>query len=224
MATLVELWERQAAATPHAVAVISGAEHVTYGQLDRRAGVLARRLRARGVGPESLVGIWLERSVDQMVALLGVLKAGGAYVPLDPTCPAERLRYMVADSGVRLVVCGLSQAGTCPLDGVELLAVGRLHQVTDHPVVPPRPGNLAYVIYTSGSTGRLKRVAITHASISSFLESMANEPGLTAGDRVDISALEIFLPLTVGAAVVLAPVSANTDPAATAFDAVLSRA
>lgn len=224
MATLVELWERQVAATPHAVAVMSGAEQVTYAQLDRRAGVLARRLLARGVGPESLVGIWLERSVDQVVALLGVLKAGGAYVPLDPTYPAERLRYMVADSGVRLVVCGLSQAGSCPLDGVELLAVGRLHPVADHPVVAARPGNLAYVIYTSGSTGQPKGVAITHASISSFLESMANEPGLIAGDRVlgltplsfDISTLEIFLPLTVGAAVVLAPVSANTDPAAIA--------
>jgi amino acid adenylation domain-containing protein len=232
MATLVELWARQVAATPDAVAVIAGADRVTYAELDRRAGALAGRLRARGVGPESLVGIWLERSVDQVVALLGVLKAGGAYVPLDPTYPAERLRHMVEDSGVRLAIAdeatALLPAGLtsvppqCP-EG-PLQDVQRLEGVLQGMPADAEPGNLAYLIYTSGSTGRPKGVAVTHASISAFLETMAVEPGLTAADRVlgltplsfDISTLETFLPLTVGACVVLAPPGANTDPKAIA--------
>jgi amino acid adenylation domain-containing protein len=215
MVTLAELWARQVAATPEAVAVVAGTERVTYAELDRRAGALAGRLHARGVRPESLVGIWLERSVDQVVALLGVLKAGGAYVPLDPAYPAERLRYMVEDSRVRIVL------GDCPVEGVETLSVaGDAAPFT----AAVQPGHLAYVIYTSGSTGRPKGVAVTHASLGAFLRGMAVEPGLTAGDRVlgltplsfDISTLETFLPLTVGATVVLAPAGANTDPHAIA--------
>ena len=214
MATLVELWARQVAATPHAVAVIAGDERVTYAELDRRAAALAGRLAGRGVGPESLVGIRLARSVEQVVALLGVLKAGGAYVPLDPTYPPERLKYMVEDSGVRLVLDAPPPSPEGPLQDVE----------RPEGVLQGGPGNLAYVIYTSGSTGRPKGVAVTHASLGSFLESMAAEPGLAAGDRVlgltplsfDISALETFLPLTVGATVVLAPAGANTDPHAIA--------
>ena len=223
MATLVELWERQANASPDAVAVVAGDQSVSFTELDERAAVLARQLRARGVGPESLVGVSIERSVDLVVALLGILKAGGAYVPLDPSYPADRLRYMVADSRVRLVLCDGRQAEESPLRAdVELFPVDRLRLVADTGRVAAgvAPNNLAYVIYTSGSTGRPKGVAVTHASIASFLTSMAVEPGLAAGDRVlgltplsfDISTLEIFLPLTVGATVVLAPAGANTDP------------
>src|SRR2546430_14081659 len=124
---------------------------------------------------------------------------------------------MASDSGVRLVV---GESGTSLPDGVEVFVLDRPHSVALPAKTVVRPENLAYVIYTSGSTGRPKGVAITHRSISSFLRSMAGEPGLAAGDRVlgltplsfDISALEIFLPLTVGAAVVLAPVGANSNP------------
>lgn len=261
--TLVELWEERVAKCPNSIAVIAGTRRATYAEVDRFASDLAVELRSRGVGPESLVGVCLGRSVDMVVALLGVLKAGGAYLPLDPGYPVDRLRRMRADADLRLVVCDSarrSRAQDVASDesggtgGVELLVIDDL--VTSggpspvaadarpqhpgdarpqHPggVRPEHPGDarpehpgdvrpehLAYVIYTSGSTGRPKGVAVGHAAITSFLRSMAQRPGLTAEDRVlaltplsfDISALELFLPLTVGATVVMAPQDANTDP------------
>ncbi|MFI6347347.1 amino acid adenylation domain-containing protein [Streptomyces sp. NPDC050560] len=229
--TLVDLWERQAAASPDALALLAHGERLTYAELDARATLLAARLRARGAGTESLVGVCLPRSAELLVALLGVLKAGGAYVPLDPGYPAERLAHMAGDCGLRLVLCGARHTTCAPFEGEGLEFMAAEGAAEPHgarataPVDPGvEPRNLAYVIYTSGSTGRPKGVAVTHASIVSFLHSMAREPGLRAGDRVlgltplsfDISTLEMFLPLTVGATVVLAPADANTDPAALA--------
>jgi amino acid adenylation domain-containing protein len=190
----------QAARSPEAVAVVFGGESLTYRDLDWRANGLARRLRSLGVGPEVLVGLALERSLEMVVALLAVLKAGGAYVPLDPSYPEERLAYMREDSGLATVLTRESvraeegeQAACPPASGVG-------------------PLNAAYMIYTSGSTGKPKGVQISHGSLANFLASMADEPGLGAPDALlavtslsfDIAGLEIYLPLMVGGRVVLA--------------------
>ncbi|MEA2601550.1 MAG: hypothetical protein QOF89_2542, partial [Acidobacteriota bacterium] len=188
----------QAARTPDAVAVVFGGESLTCRQLDRRANGLALRLLEQGVGPEVRVGIALERSLEMVVALLGVLKAGGAYVPLDPSYPAERLAFMREDAGLATVLTEES--------------------LRDIPEVAraPRSGvgadNAAYVIYTSGSTGRPKGVQISHGALANFLASMAETPGLTSEDRLlavtslsfDIAGLELYLPLMVGGRLVLA--------------------
>ena len=222
MVALIKLWNRRVLASPDDIAVIAADEQVTYTELDERASVLARLLRARGVGPEILVGVCIDRSVNLVVGLLGILKAGGACVPLDPSCPAERLRHLVADSGVRLVLCDSQEPSSLSGGDVEFFAVDRLRLVAETGRVAPHvhAQNLAYVSYTSDSAGRPRGVAITHASIGTFLRRMAKESGLAAGDRVldlaplsfDRSALEIFLPLTVGGCVVFAPAGANTNP------------
>ncbi|WP_413811165.1 amino acid adenylation domain-containing protein [Streptomyces sp. OE57] len=220
--TLVALWEQQSAATPDAVAVVAGAHRATYADVDRRATVLAAELQARGIGPENLVGVCLGRSVELVVALLGILKSGAAYLPLDPSYPADRLRHMTTDSGAGLWLCDADHRAQALASGAaDVLLVEDLPAEPAAPVAPVvRPHHLAYVIYTSGSTGLPKGVAVDHAAIASFLRSVAERPGLGADDRVlaltplsfDISALELFLPLTRGATVVMAPRAANTDP------------
>ncbi|HSG41035.1 MAG TPA: amino acid adenylation domain-containing protein, partial [Thermoanaerobaculia bacterium] len=187
----------QAVRTPEAVAVTFGEASLTYRDLDRRANALAHRLRAQGVGPETRVGIALERSLEMVIGVLAVLKAGGAYVPLDPSYPAERLAFMREDSGLALVLEGdLGEIGESELP----------------PAGGAGPSNLAYVIYTSGSTGRPKGVQIPHAALSNFLASMAERPGLGSGDVLlsvtslsfDIAGLELYLPLLAGGRIVLA--------------------
>ncbi|MGW2027900.1 amino acid adenylation domain-containing protein [Streptomyces decoyicus] len=220
--TLVALWEQQAAATPDAVAVIAGAHRATYADVDRRATALAAELQARGIGPENLVGVCLGRSVEMVVALLGILKSGAAYLPLDPSYPADRLRHMTTDSGAGLWLCDADHRAQALASGVaDVLLVEDLPAEPAAPVASVvRPHHLAYVIYTSGSTGLPKGVAVDHAALASFLRSVAERPGLGADDRVlaltplsfDISILELFLPLTRGATVVMAPRAANTDP------------
>ncbi|HKI02159.1 MAG TPA: non-ribosomal peptide synthase/polyketide synthase, partial [Thermoanaerobaculia bacterium] len=202
-AGLVHDWiAAQAARTPEAVAVTFGAESLTYGELDRRANGLAWRLRDLGVGPEARVGIALERSLEMVVAVLGVLKAGGAYVPLDPSYPAERLAFMKEDAGLAAVLESLD-----------------FEESLEAPRVDLGPDNAAYVIYTSGSTGRPKGVQIPHGALANFLVSMAEKPGLEAGDVLlavtslsfDIAGLELFLPLMQGGRIVLASREETAD-------------
>ncbi len=203
-----------------------GERTLTYTQLNARANRLAAHLQQLGVGPESLVGVFTDRSIEMVVGLLGVLKAGGAYLPLDPAFPRERLAFMLDDSqtGIVLtqqsliedellardlrVIC-LDESGPEPPEGLE------------DPDSPISPENLAYLLYTSGSTGKPKGVEITHRSVVNFLTSMGREPGLSAEDTLlsvtslsfDISVLEIFLPLINGARLLLAgqASAANTD-------------
>ena len=215
----------RAVGTPQAEAVRCGGERLSYGELAGRVELVARRLRAIGVGPEVLVGVVVERSPALLVALLGVLAAGGAYLPLDPSYPAERLRWMLADSQASVLVCGRGLAGRLPAGGARTVAVEDL--MDDAAGAAPeaigdesawgkpeelQPQNLAYVIYTSGSTGKPKGVAIAHGALLNFLESMRRRPGLGAADVLvavtspsfDIAALELYLPLLVGARLVLA--------------------
>ncbi|HKI06703.1 MAG TPA: amino acid adenylation domain-containing protein, partial [Thermoanaerobaculia bacterium] len=202
-AGLVHDWiAAQAKRTPESVAVTFGAESLTCRELDLRANGLAWRLRDLGVGPEVRVGIALERSLDMVVAVLGVLKAGGAYVPLDPSYPAERLAFMKEDAGLAAV-----------LESVVF------EEAPEPPRVDLGPDNAAYVIYTSGSTGRPKGVQIPHGALANFLASMAERPGFSARDVLlavtslsfDIAGLELFLPLMRGGRIVLASREETAD-------------
>jgi amino acid adenylation domain-containing protein/non-ribosomal peptide synthase protein (TIGR01720 family) len=220
------LVEVQAFATPDAVAAIVGDARLSYRELEARANRLAHWLRGQGVGPDVLVGLAMERSVDLLVGLLAILKAGGAYVPLDPDYPPERLAYMLEDSGAALV---LTQAHLCdvlPASDVAVVCLDRdAGLFADCPAHAPQDRgsgeSLAYVIYTSGSTGRPKGVAVRHAALVNFLAGMRREPGLGAGERMlaltslsfDIAGLELYLPLISGGTLVLVDRDAARDPA-----------
>jgi amino acid adenylation domain-containing protein len=211
-----ELIEMQVERSPDAIAVVGDNDRVTYHELDRRANQLAHYLRRLGVGAEDLVGLCLERSPNMLVGLLGVLKAGAAYIPLDPAYPKERLSFMLADAGVSLL---LTQSGlrAC-LHGVEARTVcldedweAVARESVASAGVAGMPDRLAYVIYTSGSTGQPKGVEISHRALVNFFTAMRQRPGMSAQDVVlavtslsfDIAVLELLLPLTVGARVVL---------------------
>ncbi|MBV2354022.1 amino acid adenylation domain-containing protein [Streptomyces sp. J2-1] len=222
-----------AARTPDAVAVEHGDQYVSYGELQARSEELARRLRRLGVGPETVVGICVERGPGLPLAALGVLHAGGAFLPLDPQHPAERLAFMAEDSGMRVLLTESGLAGTVPFDGPVLLlddAPDRdLDRAPDRtadggPDAEPEtsrsasatdgPGadTLAYIIYTSGSTGTPKGVAIPHRGLSNMLEGQRDLIRPTAGDRVlqfasfgfDASILELTWSLANGGRLVTA--------------------
>ena len=218
------LFESQVERTPNAVAVVFESQQLTYQQLNQRANQLARYLQSLGVKKEVLVGICIERSIEMVVGLLAILKAGGAYVPLDPNYPAERLSYMLSDSGVELLLTQHSLLETLPEYQGKLVCLDTDWQTIRHlsPLnfdVEVGSDNLAYVIYTSGSTGNPKGVMIEHHSVISFLNSMNSVPGLTSDDifysvttvSFDIVALEIYLPLIVGAKMILASRVAIND-------------
>ncbi|MEW5928796.1 MAG: amino acid adenylation domain-containing protein, partial [Gemmatimonadota bacterium] len=220
-----ELFAGQAARTPAAVALVCGKQVLTYAELELRSNRLAHRLLGLGVGPESRVGLCLERGPGMVVAVLGVLKAGGAYLPLDPSYPPERLAYMLGDAGASVLLTQSHLAAALPPFAGALVCL-------DADDASPAAGsaatpvavdarNAAYVIYTSGSTGRPKGVAVPHRAVANFLESMRVRPGLTARDTLlavttlsfDIAGLELFLPLTTGARVVLADRDTASDGA-----------
>jgi amino acid adenylation domain-containing protein len=218
-ATLHDLFEEQAARTPVAEALCCGAERVSYGELKARADRLARRLRRLGVGPESRVGVLMNRSAELVVALLGVLKAGGAYVPLDPAYPPERLRYMSEDAEMSVLLTQSPLADRLDAPAARVLCLDRLSvafEADDEEAVDPPPpvsaNNLAYVIYTSGSTGMPKGVAIEHRS-AVVLVRWAREVfgeellrGVLASTSVcfDLSVFELFVPLSWGGRVIMA--------------------
>ena len=226
--SLPALIEAQVRATPDALALVAADTSLTYAQLNRSANQLAHKLRELGVGPDVLVGVALERGPQMLVGLLAILKAGGAYVPLDPDFPADRLAYMMQDSGLQLLLSQSSLVARLEVPaGVRTLCLDQggdwLAQCSqDNPVALAGSGNLAYVIYTSGSTGRPKGVTIHHQALVNFLFSMADKPGLKATDRVlsltslsfDIAGLELYLPLIRGASVVLLKPDQNKDPQA----------
>ncbi|HEX2188190.1 MAG TPA: condensation domain-containing protein, partial [Longimicrobiaceae bacterium] len=181
-----ELVAAQAARTPGARAVAGRSRALGYAELERRSSQLAHLLRSRGVGPETRVGICLERDVEMLVAVLGVLKAGGAYVPLDPSYPAERLAYTLADSGAFLLVSRGHLLETMPVLEAEAVCLDRDEQaIGAQPDVAPESGagprNAAYVVYTSGSTGRPKGVVVEHAALANTLlaarETFGPAPG-----------------------------------------------
>ncbi|MFE5556455.1 amino acid adenylation domain-containing protein [Streptomyces sp. NPDC056544] len=203
----------QASRTPEAVAVDDGERSLTYTGLWEVSGRLARELARLGVGPDTAVAVCAERSVLLPAALLGVLRSGGLYVPVDPGYPADRIGYMLADSGARvLVVSGLSGAAQAP-DGVAVVDLDALagdgSARADFAPVRLEPEQLAYALYTSGSTGRPKGVTVPHRALANFTRDMVRRLELTAGDTVaavttasfDIAVLELLVPLVCGATV-----------------------
>jgi len=213
---LHELFEDTAARWPGDVAVAFEGTRLTYGELNARANRLAHALRGLGVGPEVLVGLCVERSLDMLVGLLGVLKAGGAYVPLDPSYPSDRLAYVLEDGKVPLLLTQGALAGELAGlggHGTRIVEIDSSFEGESAENPPPLSGpeNRAYVIYTSGSTGRPKGVEVRHRGAVNFLASMARRPGLERRDVMvavttiafDIAVLEIFLPLALGARVEL---------------------
>lgn len=212
-----QLFEQQVARTPDSIAVVDDHEQLTYQELNRRANQLAHLLRQCSVGPELLVGICLERSAGMVVALLAVFKAGGAYVPLDPQYPRERLSFMLEDSGLSIIVTQQNLVNSIPQNDAFIISIDSDRGViasrsTINPEVNIEPENLAYVIYTSGSTGRPKGVQISQRALINFLHSMRAQPGIDENDVLlsvttlsfDIAGLEIYLPLMVGARLVMA--------------------
>ncbi|WP_434673912.1 non-ribosomal peptide synthase/polyketide synthase [Pseudomonas sp. R1-15] len=220
-----QLIEAQVARTPDAPALVFGKQTLSYAELDARANRLAHLLRKRGVRPDSLVGICVERSLEMVVGLLAIHKAGGAYVPLDPEYPQERLAYMIEDSAIGLLLTQRSLSAALPTDGVEVIeldqAAGWLDGYSDHrPDITLDPLNLAYVIYTSGSTGKPKGAGNSHAGLVNRLCWMQQAYALDGSDAVlqktpfsfDVSVWEFFWPLMTGARLVVAAPGVHRDP------------
>jgi amino acid adenylation domain-containing protein len=224
LATPVQrLIEAQVARTPDAEALVFGDVRLSYAELDARANQLASRLIAAGVGPDVLVGIAVERSVEMVVGLLAVLKAGGAYVPMDPELPSERLAYLFEDSGIALLLTQSHLSLPMP-SGLTVLALDELDlsaYSSDNPNITVAPENLAYVIYTSGSTGKPKGAGNRHSALTNRLCWMQQAYQLDASDTVlqktpfsfDVSVWEFFWPLMTGARLAVAGPGDHRDPA-----------
>ncbi|MEV6276994.1 cyclopropane mycolic acid synthase family methyltransferase [Nocardia sp. NPDC051832] len=220
--TIVELFERQAARSPEAVAVVCADTRIGYAELNSRANVLAWELIDRAIGPEIIVAVALPRSPELVVALLAVLKTGAAYLPIDPAYPSDRTRYVLTDAAPALLVTDSATVAALPHTPMPRLIIDRHSARTDtldtdpqphERTRPLRPDHPAYLIYTSGSTGRPKGVVITHRGIAGRLEMMQELHGLGVDDAVlqktsfgfDPSVWEIFWPLLIGARTVLTP-------------------
>lgn len=220
-----QLVAKQAAATPDAVAVVAGNEQLTYQELNHRANQLAHYLRTLGVGPNTLVGLCVERSLDMVIGLLGIHKAGGAYVPLDPSSPVERLAFMLEDASASVLVTWHTIATSLPTSAIRLVCLDTdksiiAQQPTGEPPCEITPGDLAYVIYTSGSTGRPKGVQITHYNLLNLIYWHHSAYNVTAADRAtqvtspafDATGWELWPYLTIGAQVHIVDEETRVSP------------
>ena len=210
------LFEAQASQTPEAVALVFEDQAITYQALNARANQLAHHLQKEGVGPETRVGVFMERSLEMMVGLLGLLKAGGAYVPLDPTYPQERIAFMVEDAQVPIIISQDSLRSELPNHQAEVICLDTdWDTIAQEPEISPQSDvtsdNLSYVIYTSGSTGKPKGVMVRHQNVVNFFAGMDeviphDPPGVwlaVTSLSFDISVLELFWTLSRGFKVVL---------------------
>ncbi len=214
---IYELFEKQVAKTPNAVGLISETQSLTYDELNKRANQIANYLRSLGVGPEHLVGVCVERSVDLVAALMGVMKSGAAYVPIDPAYPRARLAFMLEDADIKVLITQeslLEFSQELPVTRVSLDGDrDKIAAASDkNPANLTVPDNLAYIIYTSGSTGRPKGIGITHRSAATLLAwardfyTPEEMQGVSAATSIcfDISTFEMFAPLTQGTKCILA--------------------
>jgi len=210
------LFEAQVERTPDGVAATFEGRQLTYGELTRRANQLAHHLRRLGVGPEVLVGICVERSLEMVVGVMGILKAGGAYLPLDPTYPKDRLQFMLEDAQVPVLLTQERLLPLLPEHGARVICLDAgwdeiARERADNPENIATPASLAYVIYTSGSTGKPKGVLIEHRAVANFIASTTSIFEVTPQDRIlqfaslcfDVSVFEMFTALLSGATLVL---------------------
>lgn len=222
--TIVQLIEEQVQSTPERTALVYEGRRITYGELNKRANRLARWLQEQGVGPEVLVGLYLRRSLEMVVAVLGVLKAGGAYLPLDPEAPSSRLKFVLEESAIGVVLTQTDLAGGLAHSGVRMLQLDGQPSAVEHYSVEnleqvASPDGAAYVIYTSGSTGEPKGVVNTHIGLCNRLWWMQKQFRLGSDDAVlqktpytfDVSVWEFFWPLLAGARLVLARPEGHRD-------------
>ncbi|QGQ96125.1 amino acid adenylation domain-containing protein [Paenibacillus psychroresistens] len=222
--TIHQLFEEQVARTPENIAVVFGEQQLTYGELNDRSNQLARLLVSKGVIADSIVGIMVERSLEMLVGILGILKAGGAYLPLDPDHPQARIRYMLEDSGAKLLLLNRHLLQRVSFAGNVVVVEDEQSYHADVSKVEPTsgPNHLAYVIYTSGSTGEPKGVMIEHRSIVNLIQGMSERIDFTTGKTMlslttiafDIFVLETLLSFSKGIRVVLAGAEQQADPQA----------
>ena len=218
------LFETQVEKSPDTIAVVFEDQQLTYHELNNRANQLAHYLEKLGVGPDVLVGICVERSIEMIIGLLGILKAGAAYLPIDPDFPRERIEFMLEDSRAAYLLTQAQIVELAPtFAGVRITIDRDWQEIARENITNVGqqldPQNLAYVIYTSGSTGKPKGVMIQHSSVVNLLASMACQPGVSETDILlavttfsfDIAGLEMYLPLTLGARIVLARRDVATD-------------
>jgi amino acid adenylation domain-containing protein len=224
--TVAQIFEAQAQRRPDLPAVRFEAERLTYGELNGRANRLARQLQTLGIGPNALVGIFLERSLEMLVSLVAVMKAGGTYVPLDPDYPADRLEFMIEDAGIGLVITKapllnrISMPGTVRALCLDRDASDAADEAEQNPGAAASADDLAYIIYTSGSTGRPKGVQVAHRSVVNLLAAFQGALEVRESDVLaavttlsfDIAALELLLPLVTGAELVIAARDVVIDP------------
>ena len=219
---LAQLVEAQAQRTPNSVAVVYGEKRITYRELNARANQLAHELRKLGSGPDKVAGLYVERSTDMLVALLAIVKTGAGYLPLDPLFPPDRLKFMLEDSGAQLLVTQKALCGDLPgFAGAVILLEDQGWQTNpvDNLAIAVRPEDLAYLIYTSGSTGRPKGVEVPRGALTNLLWSMHEWLQLGELDRIlavstisfDIASADVWLPLLVGAQIVVASRDAAAD-------------
>ena len=223
--TLHELFEEQVARTPEAIAIEFSGTHLNYRQLNEQANRLAGLLQTYGAGPEKIVAVMMDRSIDMVTSLCAAFKSGGAYLPLDPTYPAERIAFMIEETQPSVILTQRHLRERLPTESKPVIVVEDAWPETvrfpsSNPASKSTRGNAAYVIYTSGSTGRPKGVINTHAGIVNRLQWMREYIALDASDRVmqktpltfDVSVWEIFWPLLVGAQLVIAKPDGHRDP------------
>lgn len=216
-----QLFEEQAGRTPDAIAIEFEGRQLTYAELNNRSSQFANYLRERGVGPDVLVALFVERSLEMVIALLGILKAGGAYLPLDRIFPRERLAFMMEDAKPPVLVTQTILQNDLPPHKAKVVYVDDFPASVslNNVVREPASDNMVYVLYTSGSTGTPKGVEISHRALVNFIVSMQKEPGIHQQDILlsvttisfDILGLEVWLPLSTGAKVVIAPTEATID-------------
>ncbi|MEG4962425.1 MULTISPECIES: amino acid adenylation domain-containing protein [unclassified Microcoleus] len=221
---LHHLVTQQAEATPEKIAVSFEGKTLTYQELHQRSNQLAHYLQKKGVKPDDLVGICVDRSLEMLVGLLGVLKAGGAYVPIDPNYPPDRVEYMIENSQAKVLLTQQRLVKNLPTKEALVICLDTdwpliAQESQETPIASVTPENMAYVIYTSGSTGKPKGVQVLHRGAVNFLNSMREQPGICEADILlsvttlsfDIAVLELYLPLTVGAQVVILSREAAMD-------------
>lgn len=219
-----QLFEATVERSKEAVAVVFEGEQLTYGELNARANQLAHYLQALGVGPEVLVGICVERSLEMVVGLLGILKAGGAYVPLDPAYPQERLAFMLEDASVPVLLTQAQQQKKLPPHSARVVCLDKdwseiAFQSEENPTSGVTAENLSYVMYTSGSTGKPKGVCCCHTGVVNLYADFQSKKPLSVGDRCslwtvisfDVSVYEIFSALLTGGALHIVPDSVRSD-------------
>ena len=220
--TIHELFEAQVARTPEKIALVYEDQELTYRELNRKANQLARVLRNKGVKADTIVGIMVERSFEMIIGILGILKAGGAYLPIDPEYPEERIKFMLEDSGAKILLTQSHLQNKFIFNGeiIDLASEKIYHGSRINPKRINQPQNLAYMIYTSGSTGKPKGVIVTHQAVGNFIQGITSQINFSSNKVMlcltsvsfDIFVLETLLPLSKGLKIIIANENQQRDP------------